>query len=339
VTYYDPDDTSKLETKTVTYTEKVIGTPTADEVKNIAIQNVPSNLDNNYFDYSLNTANITVNGSNVTVDLTQKAHTYVTYIISDTKTIRYERTYQHYIDVTSSDFGFKKNTDVIWYETDATGELGSVLNTGANYRFRAIVDNLYIKVVENKDQVTMNGKSVVVSSGNTITTINGVDKLNQNFYIADYLNANTIGKDNVQFLGAGVVYYSVKGETGVPKNDTVVSAGLVDSNGVGQTDTIEQFLRNRLGDFTTSVPVTTDSTKLGYRYLTDADDKNVFRYSDALEAYQYIFTLTFTNKYNNSEFNARLYSFFVYSYTDSNGETQYNVSISDNYAEASMYVS
>ncbi len=340
VYYYDSNKPTIEGTQT--YTTSVIGTPTEAEIKEIAAANVPNNLDNDYFDYSFNSSNVVVDVANATatVTLTATAHEYSVYIMSSKKTIQYKRTYQHFIDASSTDFGFAEGTDVIWYQSNKNGDLVSVLSTGTNYRFRAVADNQYIYVVENKDQVSMNGSSVVVSTGNKITTVNNIDKLNQDFYIADYFNGYAMGHDDVQFLGAGVMYYSVNADTGAPSNTTLANSGLVNSTGVGYTTAMEQFLVNRLGTFDTSVNVTTDSaTKLGYRYLTAADGAKIFRYSDALEAYQYIFTLTFTNSAANVSKNVRLYSYFVYSYTDGSGGTQYVVSISDGYAQAQMYVS
>ena len=69
---------------------------------------------------------------------------------------------------------------------------------------------------------------------------------------------------------------------------------------------------------------------------------DTFRYSNTLQAYQYVYASGNENKATNSGKNMRLYSYYVYSYVAYNQETnvpetKYAVVLSDNYSDASTY--
>lgn len=76
-------------------------------------------------------------------------------------------------------------------------------------------------------------------------------------------------------------------------------------------------------------------------FVTTVND-NTFRYSNTLQAYQYIYASGNENKETNEGRNMRLYAYYVYSYQgydlETNvPETRYVVVISDNYSDASTY--
>ena len=69
---------------------------------------------------------------------------------------------------------------------------------------------------------------------------------------------------------------------------------------------------------------------------------NTFRYSNALQSYQYIYASGNENKVTNNGRNMRLYSYYIYSYLTYNSETnvpetKYEIILSDQYADASTY--
>ncbi len=295
---------------------------------------VPS-IKSNYFDYSLdmdklNTEYVvdeeTGEITEVIIELQNDAHIY-TVTINGTAVQCY---YQETLYVEASDFGV--SGEAVWYDQNNEDV---ILAVGESYEFHVVIDNMLLGCKANDDGTSMDGKAVVTNSYYELSYNNGTQKLTQNFYIVDYYtgvayddNGNVIaGATNVQFLGGGVVYYSMSNAT--------ASAYLTGA------DVAKEFIIDKItaksATYSTSINVTTDSTtKVGYRYLTLADGGDIYRYSDTLEAYQYIFNLTFTNTSSNANKDVALYSYYVYSY-ELNGETQYQVSVSDTYAVASMY--
>lgn len=227
--------------------------------------------------------------------------------------------------------------------------------------------------------------------------------LRQNFYIADFFapskvfdpnsayTENGVVKylpyDEVNFVGGGVVYYSVT--NGVPFSNAV-SAGYVGASGTVNADAIKGMLKSKIevqydkddlagiiGEedamkvaYGTEIPVTKNveggfNTGVFYRYLpmetytrdTNGSlvqdnggnytlDKtvnvNTFRYSNALQSYQYVYASGNENKVTNNGKDMRLYSYYVYSYLTYDQETnvpqtKYEIILSDNYADASTY--
>ena len=88
-----------------------------------------------------------------------------------------------------------------------------------------------------------------------------------------------------------------------------------------------------------SMPATDEN---GSYTLDYSVNNNTFRYSNSLQSYQYVYASGNENKATNAGKNMRLYSYFVYSYTAYNQETnvpetRYEIVISDNYSDASTY--
>lgn len=84
-----------------------------------------------------------------------------------------------------------------------------------------------------------------------------------------------------------------------------------------------------------------DKIPLYYILPTETQD-SIFRYSNSLRAYQYIYADKKENKATNNGKNMRLYSYYVYSYTDYDVDTDepytvYKVVLSDEYSDASTY--
>lgn len=203
---------------------------------------------------------------------------------------------------------------------------------------------------------------------------------------------NGIPYDDAQFVGGGVVYYSMNGATennqGTPFANAV-SSGYVGNDGKINANAIKEMLKSNIeaqyakdniagtvGEedamkiaYGTEIAATKNkeggfNTGIIYRYLPlnqykrdgngtllapDQDgnyaydvNTNTFRYSNSLQSYQYVYASGNENKETNTGKNMRLYSYFVYSYTAYNQETnvpetKYEIVLSDNYSDASTY--
>lgn len=78
-----------------------------------------------------------------------------------------------------------------------------------------------------------------------------------------------------------------------------------------------------------------------YTFAT-TPNSDTFRYSNALQAYQYIYASKEENKATNAGKNMRVYAYYIYSHTEYDKDTEipstkYKVVVSDNYADASTY--
>ncbi len=182
--------------------------------------------------------------------------------------------------------------------------------------------------------------------------------------------------DDVTFVGGGVVYYSVDND-GKPLKNTVVDGGYVESDGFANVSEITSVIQTAINDnmpkdytgkenltkiaYSTEIPaqVYRDaqgvSTGLVLRYLPyetfvqgkdGAEDSYVrntkaYRYSNALGAYQYVYSAKAENKPSNEGKNMRLYSYYIYSYTDYDEDdkamTVYDVVLSEQPADAETY--
>lgn len=188
--------------------------------------------------------------------------------------------------------------------------------------------------------------------------------------------SNNLPYDDVSFVGGGVVYYSVTNGTPYPK---AVDAGYVNNDGTANASEIKAMLKRNIeakynstlagviGEedamkvaYGTEIPVTNNEengakTGVLYRYLpfekysvdgqnniTTTPNNDVFRYSNTLQAYQYVYASGNENKVTNNGKNMRLYSYYIYSYLTYDKETnvpvtKYEIILSDNYSDASTY--
>lgn len=188
--------------------------------------------------------------------------------------------------------------------------------------------------------------------------------------------SNNLPYDDVSFVGGGVVYYSVTNGTPYSK---AVDAGYVNNDGTANASEIKAMLKRNIeakynstfagviGEedamkvaYGTEIPVTNNEengakTGVLYRYLplekysvdgqnniTTTPNNDVFRYSNTLQAYQYVYASGNENKVTNNGKNMRLYSYYIYSYLTYDKETnvpvtKYEIILSDNYSDASTY--
>lgn len=368
-----------------------------------AIGVMPSN---NYYTYSIAAANTTktITGTytaNSTVNMTQNIRRYSVYL-NGTTVVGTNYTYQQYAEPSV-------NNASDWYAVDeryASNTINApLLATNVNsYKFRVKGDT-YLRTATAtnprgydfiRSEVDFSHYEVVHREN---PQHNVVDYLMQNFYIADFfspsevLDPNTddgngghLQYDDAQFVGGGVVYYSVT--NGTPFANAV-SSGYVGNDGKINEAAIKNMLKANIeaqyakdniagavGEneamkiaYGTEIAATKNkeggfNTGIIYRYLPlnqykrdgngtllapDQDgnyaydvNTNTFRYSNSLQSYQYVYASGNENKETNTGKNMRLYSYFVYSYTAYNQETnvpetRYEIVISDNYSDASTY--
>ena len=364
--------------------------------------------ESNYYNYSIAAENITKteNGTykaNATVNLTKSLRKYKVYLNGNA--LRVDGTFEGTADV--KEFNYQEYVDLNtgstvskWYAVNsstATDTSNSpLLATGTGYKFRVKGDT-YLRTVggtiaddafNRSENGFANYEITHRESGSTMK-----EYLLQNFYIADFFDKDKVKDltrddtpkaDEANFVGGGVVYYSMNGVTesssGTPYSKAV-DAGYVNSDGTINADEVKAMLKRNIeanyshyaslaaaiGEedamkvvYGQKIDVTNhkeNGTKTGvlYRYLplenysVDANNNitttlnsDVFRYSNSLQSYQYVYASGNENKATNNGKNMRLYSYFIYSYLsydkDTNlPQTKYEVVLSDQYSDASTY--
>ena len=233
-----------------------------------AIGVMPSN---NYYTYSIAAANTTktITGTytaNSTVNMTQNIRRYSVYL-NGTTVVGTNYTYQQYAEPSV-------NNASDWYAVDSSAQNAStdnapLLATNVNsYKFRVKGDTyLRTKTATNprgydfiRSEVDFSHYEVVHREN---PQHNVVDYLMQNFYIADFfspsevLDPNTddgngghLQYDDAQFVGGGVVYYSMNGATennqGTPFANAVSSGYVNGSDGKINANAIKEMLKSNI---------------------------------------------------------------------------------------------
>ncbi len=383
-----------------------------------AIENMP---ENDYYTYELSEDVIQIKKdteytATVTVKMKHKPRTYSVSVNAEEIT-RYDSGKQQYVDQNETPVYYQAYIRASapiksnWYEAESGEKKGGILAIGTSYRFRVTKDtelvtdsNISGDDNDNRTAISLSGYELTHEKSTSDPT-KEVEKLIQNFYIADFFDPAKVvredgtPRDDVKFVGGGVAYYSYTNDSGDNKtfNQSAIDAGYVHGQddgdsvyGEANADTIKNRLKTVIeknipsSDVTdstdlakaiaygTEIKVTVDkntsnrSTGLVYRYLPyeqykysednktlEKDDEgnytfatkinsNVFRYSTALKAYQYIYASKAENKESNSNKYMRTYSYYIYSYTSYDEETdlpttEYEVVLSDNYSDAATY--
>ena len=355
---YDPDDEDReIDASYSTYCKDYDAEELVDddairaalEQKITSAEYLPI-IQSNYFDYSLGNnynLNVVVDADNiiteVQITLSHTPHLY-TFSVNgkqysfEGKPVTYY--YQEEITLNAVDYDFAEDDSVYWYVLD--GDTKRVVSTDVEYTFNIVIDGMDLHVEDNDGSVKMDGKSSVANGYYELSYAGTTQKLTQNFYIINYYTGkayNDNGEEitdatNVRFLGAGVVYYSLNASGAYyPGADSYLSQGQAG---------VKQFIYDKVVNNTgvnSTIDVTTDTaTKIGYRYLTlDEGKETVYRYSNTIEAYHYIFALKFTNNEANAGKSMAMYSYYIYQYKDADGKTQTQVAVSDTCAKASVY--
>ena len=236
-----------------------------------AIGVMPSN---NYYTYTITAAKTTkeeITGDNFTVNstvnMTQNVRHYSVYLNGSIFGTANSYTYQQYVEPTV-------NTASKWYAVESAADTNTanapLLATGTGYKFRVKGDT-YLRTVSGTSGVDPLRSEVDFSHYEVQHRDNPqhemVDYLLQNFYIADFFSpANVLDPnsnngqgnlpyDDAQFVGGGVVYYSMNGVTensqGTPFANAV-SAGYVNGDtessdyGKINSDAIKEMLKTNI---------------------------------------------------------------------------------------------
>ena len=350
-----------------------------------AIEALPSN---DYYNYKIESSGITINSTGdyvatVTVVMTKSERTYSVYL--NGAKIGSNYTYQAYADLNTG------NTVSKWYavkDNAAINAQSPLLATGTGYKFRVKGDT-YLRTQEGTlDNDSFNRSENGFANYEITHRQSGSamkEYLLQNFYIADFFDQDKVKDlergdgskaDEANFVGGGVVYYSVTDNQPYSK---AVDAGYVNAgDGTAVASEIKTMLKRNIeanyedlaaavGEeeamkvvYGQAIPVTNNTengakTGVLYRYLplenytVDANNNitkelnsDVFRYSNSLQSYQYIYASGNENKATNSGKNMRLYSYYIYSYRTYDKDTNvprlnYEVVLSDQYSDASTY--
>lgn len=219
--------------------------------------------ENNYYDYSIAESNITISNQNAStytasaaVNMAKSVKHYSVYLNGSLVGNNY--TYQQYAEPTV-------NTASNWYAVDTLSTTSTanapMLASGVNsYKFR-VKGNTYLRTVAgsvtdqnfNRSEVDFSHYEVT-HQGSSATTMK--EYLLQNFYIADFFSpakvldpASNNGQgnlpyDDAQFVGGGVVYYSVT--NGTPFANAVSSGYVNGSTGTIDADAIKEMLKRNI---------------------------------------------------------------------------------------------
>ena len=206
--------------------------------------------------------------------MTQNVREYKVYLngtqINDSQNNPLTFKYQEYAEPTV-------NTASKWYAVESAADTNTanapLLATGKGYKFRVKGDT-YLRTVTGtsgvdplRSEVDFSHYEVIHRDNPTTTQVELVEYLLQNFYIADFFSpANVLDPnsnngqgnlpyDDAQFVGGGVVYYSMNGVTensqGTPFANAV-SAGYVNGDtessdyGKINSDAIKEMLKTNI---------------------------------------------------------------------------------------------
>ena len=320
-----------------TYTPDSIkfrGDITTDDCKELAVENCP-NLISDYFNYRLITGNTSGYAFSASINTTNKTATVTAYLkesarkykvyVDGTKFGNKTYTYQEEVELRAGEVGYDDDTNLNWYEGTKR------MATGTSYNIRVTGDTELTTSV-NSALENNNGKSIIsYKSHELMLDTNGVQKLTQNFYIADFCNAELGGEDGeANFVGGGVLYYAVDKTTGKATKATA------NSKGEASESTLRSAVENVVnGNYNSDLAKDTadSASKITCRYKKLEGNEGIYKFSSDLQAYQYIYSSTMTNNKAYENYTYRVYSYFVY---EVNGE--YHISVSDSYADADFYV-
>lgn len=226
--------------------------------------------DNNYYNYQITGATINITNQNtgaytatVTVNMTHKVKYYHVYVNGievqnpDTSSLsgadKYGYTYQAY----ATKSGMAANT--LWYGVTKDNNSTSnapLLAQGSEYKFRVKGDTYIQTGIGTVSDNNFNRSEVGFSHYETTHMENSshqnVEYLLQNFYIADFfdktkvIDPNSVGGimyDDPEFVGGGVVYYSM---TNGSPTANAMNSGYVDQNGIVNTNQIKAMLKSKI---------------------------------------------------------------------------------------------
>lgn len=231
--------------------------------------------------------------------------------------------FQELITLNASDYGVG---GAVWVNN------GNIVEVGDTYKLTVTGDiNLTVRAKTSEDPDSIAGKSIIVPAFKTITTKDGVEKCNQNFYIQNHIDVNDSSKT---LVGAGVFYY-VQDDI----NNKPVKTAITKNNALSHLEDYALGLKSKKTGKGTKYLYNNKDTGLAYSYHNYSQDKELNRNERMLrnpggtDYIHYLLELSMDNQPSDvDKYSYRVYSFYLYSEND---ET-YAV-ISDPYAEAKVY--
>lgn len=354
---YDSSKTLKDEkyVKTILLS-KLTGNITSVTTSNAAsiAGQVQPKIMSNYFDYTYNSSQTVssvtdASSSNnykykFSVNMTQKAHKYkIVYGINT-----YTGYYQQSQPITA-------NSSVNWYITQNgqkfyigngqtyNAKFGMFQDSGTDGEFKY---DSYTVYTETGNAIT-NRSNIVTAHQETYYDDNGTQKARHNFYIIDTITDTPDDSSTRKFVGGGVVYATLQDQEIDSADENTVFTETVSgenhyyayrqSSAASTLDTtghIQIYINGILNGTYSTEYKAQSINNIGFRYLPYEKGEDVFRYSNALSAYQYVFAGENTNSSSLSGQKLMVYSFFVYK----TGNT-YTTVVSNTFAQVNRYIS
>ena len=306
-------------------------------------------INSNYFDYDYDTAeyvklDATTNKYKVNAyyhDPTDNPedylHTYKIVIVKpDSTQVVKTGYYQQALELKASDYGitsgdyhwsvYDGSTERVLVSFDSTDEVTYVSPDKTSFTARFGTNNsyesgIYTVKLSSGTAATATASSITHSYSFTYYD-NDTKKAQHNFYIIDALTSS-----NGTLVGGGVVYATANGVGGAYRQPAARTT-------LDTTENIQLYISGILNGTYNKEYKAQTINNIGFRYLPYTIGQDVFRYSEAINAYVYTFAGTNTNSSSLDGQTLRVFSYFIY---DNNGTK--NIVVSSTYAEATRYIS
>lgn len=233
--------------------------------------------------------------------------------------------FQQEITLKASDYGV---TDAVWEDG------GNILSIDNEFKLR-VTGNMSLTVREKSgtDPDSLEGRSVITYAYKTKTTVEGVEKCNQNFYIRDYIGLRDSSKT---LIGAGVFYFLYDDTNNKPVKSAITKNNAVENLGAYALD-----LANKSTGIVTKHTYNGKETGLTYSYHNYEQDcalnpnDQILRSPAGSNYVNYILELSINNQPANADrYSYRVFSFYLYS----EGGTTHAV-VTNNLAAAKVFTS
>ncbi len=253
---------------------KTADTVTASDLIVPAVQALKEMPSNNYYRYTIDTSSISISNPNTTdhtadaaVTMNSQVQTYSVYLNGSLMGDDY--TYQAYANLTPSGL----STETLWFAVDsgpndqtygasASTSNAPLLATGSSYKFRVKGDT-YLRTVAgsvseaafNRSEVDFSHYEITHRDKTVNNTTTKIEYLLQNFYIADFFSPDkvfatrpvvgsntleTYKPEEPQFVGGGVVYYSMTNDT---PSQSALDSDYVNNQGTVNVNNIKEMIK------------------------------------------------------------------------------------------------
>lgn len=317
-TYEYKEGNDYLVDKTVFSNEFTVTADTLDNATTLRakVSEGAPRLENDYFNYRINLSgytdaqlkdaieyDYTVDAYVLPINMTNNVRTYAVQVNSTNADGPYH--FQQKVTLNASTFNV---TDAVWEDG------GNILCIGNEFEFRVTGDmNLTVREKTGSDPESLDGRSVITYAYKTLTSAEGVEKCNQNFYIRNYIDVNDSSKT---FIGAGVFYYLYDDTNNKPVKSAVTNTGALTH--------LEDYALGLANKSTAQVTKHTyngKETGLSYSYINYEEDsaknenERILRSPGGDCGYvNYIYESSINNQpANANRYSYRVYSFYLYS--------------------------